>query len=116
MSTNPCRYDISVLLIDYHMPDIQGINFLGKIQHLPIKSALITGEINYQIGIDAFNSGLVDAYLRKDDPDFSNKIQNIVRDLEWKYFTDMSNVITTLSDFSYLNFFVTLLLFSRLNN
>lgn len=102
-STNPYHQDISVLLIDYHMPDIKGIDFLEKIQHLPIKYALITGEQNYQIAIDAFNSGLVHAYLRKDDPDFSNKIQNIVSDLEWKYFTEMSNVISNFSDFCYLN-------------
>lgn len=102
MISQPCYQDISVLLIDYHMPDIQGIDFLKKIQHLPIKYALITGERDYNIAIDAFNAGLVDAYVRKDDPDFARKIQRITRDLEWKYFTELSDIFTKISDFSFL--------------
>ena len=94
--------DISVLFVDYHMPEMRGTDFLKEIQHLPIKKALITGENDYQIAIDAFNSGLVDAYLRKDDPDFSNEIQRIVSELEWKYFTELSSIFLNISDFDYL--------------
>ena len=95
--------DISVLLIDYHMPEMLGVDFLNEIRHLPIKKALITGEHDYKIGVDAFNSNLVDAYLRKDDPDFSKKLKTLTSELEWKYFTDLSNVVTDIPDFHYLN-------------
>jgi hypothetical protein len=84
------------------MPDMKGIDFLKKINHLPIKKALITGEKDYKIGIDAFNADLVDAYIRKDDPDFDNQIQNIVSELEWKYFIELSNLISDISHFDYL--------------
>ena len=102
MLSNFSHQDISVLCVDYHMPDMQGIDFLKKIRHLPIKKILITGEKDYRIAIDAFNSGLVDAYLRKDDPDFSNKIQNNVSELEWKYFIELSSLILDIPDFNYL--------------
>ncbi len=102
MILKPCYQDISIIFIDYHMPDIQGIDFLKQIQHLPIKYVLVTGEKNYNIAIDAFNSGLVDAYIRKDDPSFIEKFQAITSELEWKYFIELSKTIINLPDFNFL--------------
>ncbi len=94
--------DISVIFIDYNMPDINGINLLDKISHLPVKRVLITGISDDQIAIDAFNSGLIDAYLRKDDPDFVSKFQTLTKELVWKYFTDLCIFISDIPEFSYL--------------
>jgi CheY-like chemotaxis protein len=102
MLAEPAHQDISVIFVDYHMPDMTGIDFLKAIHHLPIKKALITGENDYKIAVDAFNSGLVDAYLRKDDPHFSDKVQHIVSELEWNYFVELSNLIADIPSFDYL--------------
>lgn len=94
--------DISVLCVDYHMPGMKGIDFLKAINHLPMKKILITGENDYKIAIDAFNSGLVHAYIRKQDIHFSDLLKNAISDLEWKYFIELSSLILDAPGFNYL--------------
>lgn len=94
--------DISILFIDYHMPDMYGIDFLKQISTLPMKKVLVTGEYDYKIAIDAFNNGLIDAYIRKSEPDFLSKLQHIASELEWQYFIDLSQVVYDLPEFDYL--------------
>lgn len=94
--------DISILFIDYHMPDMCGIDFIKKISNLPMKKVLITGENDYKIATDAFNDRLIDAYIRKGDPDFLIKLEKITSELEWKYFTDLSQLVYELPEFNYL--------------
>lgn len=102
-SNNNANNDISVLLIDYHMPEINGIEFLSKITHLPMKKILITGDNDYKVAVDAFNNGIIDAYLRKDDPNFIDKVETMIADLEWKYFTELSDPILDIPDFDYFS-------------
>lgn len=97
------NHDISVLLVDYHMPEMSGLEFLSKIQELPCKKILITGETDFNIGITAFNKGLADAYIRKDDKDFPYKIREMINSLEWEYFTELSKVVYSLPHFNYLS-------------
>lgn len=99
---NPSAHDISVILVDYHMPNMTGIDFLTNIKNYPFKKILITGEQDYALGIDALNTGLIDAYVRKDDPDLLNKLTDIVKILEWKYFTDLSLSAYHLPELRYL--------------
>jgi CheY-like chemotaxis protein len=102
MNANQNR-DISIIFVDYHMPDMTGVEFLRKIKHLPMKKVLFTGEGEDSIAIKAFNEGLIDAYLRKDDPDFITEIEKIEKELEWRYFESLSHKISGVEDFSYLS-------------
>lgn len=99
---NKVANDISVVLVDYHMPGITGIDFVRKFKNYPFKKILITGEDDYAIGIDALNAGLIDAYIRKGDPDLLNKLNILVNVLEWKYFTEFSSSVYHVSNLEYL--------------
>ncbi|OGT15935.1 MAG: hypothetical protein A3I12_05820 [Gammaproteobacteria bacterium RIFCSPLOWO2_02_FULL_38_11] len=89
---------ISVLLVDYAMPGMNGVEFCKALQHLPCKKIMVTGEADYGIAVEAFNQNIIDRFLVKDDPDFFEKINTIIFDLQNSYFKSLSeSIIDTLS-------------------
>jgi len=88
---NTPAHEISVLIVDYYMPEMNGIEFLKNTKHLPCKKLLITSEKDFSIAVDAFNQGIIDGYIRKSDQDFIVSLQKMILDLEWKFFIEKSN-------------------------
>ena len=87
------QQDISVLIVDYHMPEMNGLELLETIEQPDLKRVLITSETDYKIAVDAFNQGLIHAYIRKDEPDFTEKLLAIIKKLEWDYFLTKTTTI-----------------------
>jgi response regulator RpfG family c-di-GMP phosphodiesterase len=96
------KNEIGVLFVDYQMPTMSGVDFLRQIKHLPMKKILFTGYEDYQVGIQAFNEGLIDGYLRKGDVEFMNLLNAMESDLEWKFFQTISEKLSVMDGFSYL--------------
>lgn len=84
------RNQISVLLVDYAMPGMNGVEFFQLLKHLPMKKVMVTGEADYSIAVDAFNEGVIDRFIVKDDPDFFEKINSTIVEMQKKYFQEMS--------------------------
>jgi CheY-like chemotaxis protein len=116
---NPKRFEqISVAIIDYLMPDKDGIEVCRQIKHPFIKKILLTGELGSDKAIEAFNNGLIDHYIRKDAPGFLQTLHKTIYDLQFQYFQDLSTVIldalihvphyqkTCLDDPLFIRFFV----------
>ncbi len=95
--------EIGVIFVDYQMPAMSGVEFLRKIKHLPMKKVLFTGYEDYQVGIQAFNEGLIDGYIRKGDIQFLTLLNSMEAEHEWKFFEDFSTKIAMTEEFSYLN-------------
>lgn len=70
---------ISVVIVDYSMPLMNGIEFCEKISHLPILKIMLTGHADFDIAINAFNRGIIDRYLLKDS---KNMLSNITESIE----------------------------------
>ncbi|RZL07565.1 MAG: response regulator, partial [Rubrivivax sp.] len=60
------RYDLTrVLVVDYSMPGMDGLQVLDGIVDWPGSRVLLTGQADEQIAVNAFNRGLIDQFLAK---------------------------------------------------
>ncbi len=80
---------ISVLVVDYEMPGIKGLDLCEKIENPFIKKILLTGVADENIAVEAFNKGMIDRYVRKHDPEFPMLLQQIVPQVRHKYFQEL---------------------------
>lgn len=83
---------ISVAVIDYEMPGINGIEVCQSIQNKNIKKILLTGVANEKIATQAFNQGLIYQYIRKHDTNFITKLHKVIRKAQRQYFEKISNI------------------------
>lgn len=100
------RYgEISVVVVDYDMPEMNGLEFCRKIDDVGIKKILLTGAADDKLAISAFNEGLIDAYINKADPNIFDEVNETVSRLQSAYFKDVSMVIAKAVNSTYGNSF-----------
>ncbi|MFN8769792.1 MAG: response regulator [Neisseriaceae bacterium] len=107
-----------IIICDYRMPDINGIEFFKKLAHLNVKKILLTEHQEYQEVLSAFNSGTIDLFLLKSDENLMTNLLNGIKNLSEEYFLDSTHFIKEsielekdlpLSDTTFEKFFQNLL-------
>lgn len=94
---NPQRFFMpSVLVIDYAMPQMNGVAFCQQIEDLPCKKILFTGQADEKIAIDAFNRGLIDRFIKKSDPEALDNLETEIHGLQKAFFLDQSRTLKEL--------------------
>lgn len=88
--------EISVVVIDYAMPGMDGLEFCRRIADTNIKKILLTGKADETLAIEAFNEGLIHRYIKKNDPDAAELITKSIYELQWQYFQSMSDIIVRM--------------------
>jgi len=93
-SRNPQRFaEISVVVSDYAMPAMNGLELCEQLKDKPYKKLLLTCEADEKLAVKAFNHGLIDQFVRKDAPNFEVTINQAIHDLQKHYFHDLSRTI-----------------------
>lgn len=77
--------DIAAVVVDYEMPEIDGIRFLESISDIACAKILLTGAAGDSEAVTAFNAGLIDFYLRKGDPAMPVKLAAVLADAKKKH-------------------------------
>ncbi|MCW8194897.1 response regulator [Proteobacteria bacterium 005FR1] len=79
----------SVLVVDYSMPSMNGLDLCSQITNPNVKKVLLTGVADEKIAIDALNTELIDFYISKSETSLSHRLRNIISHLETRYFQDL---------------------------
>jgi len=106
ISARPERFTIpSVLVVDYSMPQMDGVAFCQALRHIPCKKILFTGAADEKIAVDAFNRGLIDRYIKKSADDALDRLERELCTLQREFFIEQSEPLChmlALHDFSFL--------------
>ncbi|RCS56489.1 response regulator [Parvibium lacunae] len=63
---NPRRFsEIAAIVVDYAMPEMNGLELCTKLTQSSIRRILLTGEADAMVGVEAFNVGLIHHFLKK---------------------------------------------------
>lgn len=81
---------ISVVIVDYSMPLINGIEFCKKIAHIPVLKIMLTGHADFTFAVDAFNKGIIDRFLVKDTPLMIDEIKHGISLMQKRFFEKYS--------------------------
>lgn len=110
--------EICIIISDYSMPEINGIEFLKNISQLDVKKILLTEYQEYQTVLSAFNSGTINRFLLKTNDNLITELRMCLSQLTREYFVEQTkqlrnNIETNcrlpLSDPDFEKFFLNLL-------
>ena len=109
------RHDeITLMVIDYNMPGMNGFSLAQATQNLPIKKILLTGKAHEHEAIDGFNNNLIERFVQKSEPEMVGKLTNYLSELSLQYFQEITAPLLSyleaeaqlpLSDPQFIEFF-----------
>lgn len=112
---NPQRLqEISVLIVDYQMPEMNGVELCQRLKHLPCKKILLTGTADTKAAIAAFNDKIIDCFIQKTSATLNTDLRKHIALLMQAYFNDRTqhlishlevNHALPLTDQVFVNFF-----------
>ncbi len=83
--------EVSVLVVDYSMPTMNGIEFCEKINNSAIKKILLTGYATPAEAVRAFNNNTIHYYVKKNDENMLQELEDAIHQLQHAYFNELSS-------------------------
>lgn len=94
---NPQRFsEVSVVVVDYAMPGMDGLEFCRRMENSNVKKILLTGQADEKLAITAFNEGLIHRYIKKSAVNVAELITKSIAELQLQYFQSMSDMVVRM--------------------
>ncbi len=91
---NEHRFEqVSVVVVDYDMPEIDGLELCRRLGNPTLKKVLLTGKADEKVAVQAFNQGLIDRFILKQDPDVIPVLNRAIVDLQLAYFESLGRTV-----------------------
>jgi CheY-like chemotaxis protein len=88
------RFDpVSVMVVDYDMPEMDGLALCRRLAHLPCRKILLTGQASEAQAVAAFNEGLIDYFLPKGASDRKTLLRERVQRYQRAFIADATELV-----------------------
>jgi CheY-like chemotaxis protein len=91
MNDKDRNHEISLLLADYYMPRVNGLELCENIMTQPCMKMLLTGTNDYLTVLRARNKGIIDYFANKSDS--IEQIKEAIHELSIRYFCNLTRKI-----------------------
>ena len=108
-------YKVGVVFMDYQMPAMNGLELLERVNLPNVEKIMLTGMGDEKLAVQAFNSGLINRYIPKRDPELILRIEEAIEIGRQNYFQRSTQTLfnimtadeqeTALTDPVFIQFF-----------
>lgn len=84
----------STVIVDYSMPEMNGLDFLKSLRNPYIRKVLLTGQADMELAVKAFNQQLIDQFIDKHDPRLKPKLNATIATFQDQYFRSSFKLVT----------------------
>jgi CheY-like chemotaxis protein len=84
---------VSVVVIDYRMPEMSGLDLCRRLAQFPCKRILLTGQADEALAVHAFNEGLINMYLPKLHPRLDTELNLAIARLQFRFLDEATELI-----------------------
>lgn len=82
--------EVSVLVIDYQMPSLNGLELCQSLRNTELKIVMLTGEASVDLAINAFNNSIIDKFINKNSTNLHDELTKVIGELQFQHFQDIS--------------------------
>lgn len=84
---------VSVVVVDYDMPGMDGLEFCRSVADPQLRKVLFTGVADEKIAVQAFNAGIIDRFIIKNHAEAADEVRRAVAELQGAYFRSISEIL-----------------------